>query len=266
MPFATAGGHRLHYEWIGPGPDDAPTLVLLHHALGSVETWGDFPTRLSDTTGLSALVYSRWGHGKSDPIPPSPRPRDYFEYEAWTALPELLTAAGVREAILVGHSDGGTIAIFYAARPHPAPVRGLITMAAHIFYDRHSLAGMKKGREAWLRGEMAAGMERYHGDRAEGMYRSWSDRWLQPEALGWNAEHILPAITCPALIMQGSEDEFGVPGQVDAIVRGVSGRAEGVLMDGIGHEPHREVPERIIATITAFLAGLDPPISGDESH
>jgi pimeloyl-ACP methyl ester carboxylesterase len=254
LPFATAGGHRLHYELVGPGLEAAPTLVLLHHALGSVETWGDFPARLVEATGLGALVYSRWGHGRSDPIPPTPRPPDYFDYEAWTVLPELLAAAGLRETILIGHSDGGTIAIYHAARPRPVPVRGLITMAAHIFYDQHSFDGMRRGREDWLKGATAAGLARYHGDKTEAIYRSWSGRWLDPKALGWNAEHVLPAITCPALIMQGSEDEFGTPEQVHAIVRGISGPAEGVILDGIGHEPQREAPERIVEAMAHFIA------------
>jgi len=252
LPFATAGGHRLHYELVGPGPETSPTLVLLHHALGCVETWGDFPARLTEGTGLGALVYSRWGHGRSDPIPPTPRAPDYFDYEAWTALPELLTAAGVREAILLGHSDGGTIAIFYAARPTPVPVRGLITMAAHIFYDQYSFDGMTRGRQEWLKGALPAELKRFHGDKTEAIYRSWSDRWLDPASLGWNAEHVLPAITCPALIIQGSEDEFGVPEQVHAIVRGISGPAEGAILQGIGHEPHREDPAQIIEKVARF--------------
>jgi len=270
VPFATAGGHRLHYELVGPATEAAPTMVLLHHALGCVETWGDFPARLVEATGLGALVYSRWGHGRSDPIPPAPRDPDYFDYEAWTVLPELLAAAGVREAILVGHSDGGTIAIFHAARPHPAPVRGLVTMAAHIFYDAYSMEGMRKGRADWLSGALPAALKRHHGDRTEGMYRSWSERWLNPAAIGWNAEHLLPAITCPALIIQGSEDGFGVPEQVQAIARGLSGPAEGMLMEGVGHEPYREVPERTIAAMAAFVgrccAAPSAATSGDRSH
>jgi len=254
LPFATAGGHRLHYELVGPAPGTGPTLVLLHHALGCVEMWGDFPGRLVEATGIGALAYSRWGHGRSDPLPPTPRDPGYFDYEAWTALPEVMAAAGVREAILIGHSDGGTIAIYYAARPTPVPVRGLITMAAHVFYDDHSMAGMVQGREEWRAGTLPAALARYHGDNTEGMYRSWSDRWLDPAALGWSAEHILPAITCPTLAIQGSEDEFGEPGQVDAIVEGVSGPAEGLLMQGIGHEPYREAPDQIVRKIALFVA------------
>jgi pimeloyl-ACP methyl ester carboxylesterase len=253
LPFAIAGGHKLHYERVGPDGPSSPTLVLLHHALGCVETWGDFPARLCEATGLGALVYSRWGHGRSDPIPPTPRKADYFEKEAWTDLPELLSAAGVAEAILIGHSDGGTVAIFAAARPGPVKVRGLVTMAAHIFYDQYSFDGMRQGRKEWLKGELAAGLARYHGDKIEAIYRSWSDYWLNPATIGWNAEYLLPDITCPAFIMQGSEDEFGVPEQVHAIARGVSGPSEGVILDGIGHEPHREAPDLIVEKIARFI-------------
>jgi len=263
LPFVTAGGHRLHYEWIGPGPDAAPTLVLLHYGLGCVETWFDFPDRLAAATECGALVYSRWGHGRSDPVPPAPRHITFFEEEAWTALPEIVAALGVRDAVLVGHSDGGTIALLYAAKPQPVRARAVVSIAAHVFYDISALASINAGRKDWDRGDLRAGLERHHGANAEPMYRSWSDLWLDPKSRDWSAEEQLPAVTCPTLVIQGSEDAFCDPGQVDAIAGGVSGPSEALILPGIGHIPHREAAEQTLETIAAFLARLDPPIPGE---
>jgi pimeloyl-ACP methyl ester carboxylesterase len=263
MPFLTARGHRLHYEWIGPEPDAAPTLIFLHHGLGSVETWQDYPLALCEATGCGGLLYSRWGHGRSDPVSAAPRPLDFMEDEAWHTLPQILHDLNVRAPILVGHSDGGTIALLFAAGPVPVPPLAIVTVAAHVFYDRHSLAGMTRGRTEWDEGELRAGLYRYHGDNADSLYLAWSGLWLKPEALDWNIEHHLPKITCPALVIQGSEDAFGIEGQVDAIVDQVSGPAECLILQGVGHEPHREARQATLASMTQFiktvLAGREMP-------
>jgi pimeloyl-ACP methyl ester carboxylesterase len=257
LPFATVGGHRLHYEWIGPAPAAAPTLVLLHYGLGCVETWLDFPSRLAEATGYGALVYSRWGYGRSDPVPTAPRQTSFFEDEAWIALPELLALVGVRDALLVGHSDGGTIALLYAATPQPIPVRAVISVAAHVFHDEAAQRSIHTGWEAWTQGALRERLERYHGANTEGMYRSWSDLWMDPRSHSWTMEHRLPAVTCPTLVMQGSEDTFCLPEQVDAIVGGVSGPAEGQVLQGIGHEPHREAPDQTLKAMVDFIARAD---------
>lgn len=254
MPFLTAGGHRLHYEWEGPRPEERPTLVLLHHGLGCVETWGDFPQRLTAATGCGALLYSRKGHGRSDPVPASARPADYLEHEGWVVLPEVLAASGVRKPILVGHSDGGSIALYYAARPEPVVPLALVTIAAHVYFDAHSRAGMVTSRTAWRETDLKAKLARHHGDNTEGMYLSWSERWLDPAALGWSMEELLPRITCPTLAIQGSEDDYGDPGQVTSIVTRVGGPAQPCMLQGIGHEPHREAPDRVAAIIADFVA------------
>ena len=256
MAFLTACGHRLHYEWIGPGPDAAPTLVFLHHGLGSVETWRDFPQRLCDATGCGALIYSRWGHGRSDPVSSAPRPLDFMEDEAWHSLPEVLRERDVRRPILVGHSDGGSIALLFAARPDPVPPLAIVTVAAHVTYDQHSLAAMREGRREWDEGNLRAGLHRYHGDNVDGVYLAWSGLWLTPEALDWNIERHLSKITCPALVIQGSEDAFGLEAQVDAIVDQVSGPAERLILQGIGHEPHREARQATLASMTGFIEAV----------
>jgi len=253
MSFLTASGHRLHYEWIGPGPEAAPTLVFLHHGLGTVETWQDFPQALCEATGCGGLIYSRWGHGLSDPVPSEPRPLDFMHREAWEALPEILRQLGVVAPILVGHSDGGSIALLYAAKPDPVSPLAIVTVAGHVFYDRHSLGGMTAGRKDWNEGKLRAGLKRYHGDNTDSVYLAWSGAWLRPEALDWNIEEHLPKITCPALVIQGSEDEFGVEAQVDAIVDQVSGPAEKMYMQGIGHEPHREAKDVVLPAMARFI-------------
>lgn len=253
MPFLIASGHRLHYEWIGPGPEEAPTLIFLHHGLGSIETWQDFPNALIEATGCGGLIYSRWGHGRSDPISSAPRPLDFMEDEAWEALPEILRQLSIRAPILVGHSDGGTIALLFAARPVPISPLAIVTVAAHVFYDQHSLGGMTAGRKDWDDGNLRAGLRRYHGNNVDGVYLAWSGLWLRPEALDWNIEHHLPRIACPALVIQGSEDAFGLTAQVDAIVDRVSGQAERLILQGIGHEPHREAKEVTLAAMAEFI-------------
>ncbi len=256
MPFVTACGHRLYYEWIGSGPDAAPTLVFLHHGLGSVETWQDFPQALCEATGCGGLIYSRWGHGLSDPISSAPRPLDFMEDEAWETLPEVLHELNVREPILIGHSDGGTIALLFAAGTVPVPPLAIITVAAHVFFDRYSLAGMTAGRKDWDEGDLRAGLHRYHGDNVDGVYLAWSGLWFRPDALDWNIESHLAKITCPSLVIQGSEDAFGLEAQVDAIVDQVSGPAERLILQGIGHEPHREARQSTLASMTGFIEAV----------
>ncbi len=256
MPYLTACGHRLHYQWIGPGPEAAPTLVFLHHGLGSIETWQDFPQALSEATGCGALIYSRWGHGRSDPVSSAPRPLDFMEDEAWHTLPEVLHELNVRAPILVGHSDGGSIALLNAGGPVPLAPLAIVTVAAHVFYDQHSLAGMREGRKEWDEGDLRAALQRYHGDNVDGVYLAWSGLWLTPQALDWNIERHLAKITCPALVIQGSEDAFGLEAQVDAIVERVLGPAERLILQGIGHEPHREARQATLASMAGFIEAV----------
>lgn len=256
MPFATARGHRLHYEWIGPGPDAAPTLVFLHHGLGSVETWQDYPQRLCQASGCGGLIYSRWGHGRSDPVTSAPRPLDFMEDEAWQTLPQMLHELNVRAPILVGHSDGGSIALLHAGGPVPLAPLAIVTVAAHVFYDRHTLAAMTQARKEWDEGDLRAGLHRYHGDNTDSVYLAWSGLWLRAEALDWNIERHLAKITCPVLVIQGSEDAFGIEAQVDAIVEQVSGPAQRLILQGIGHEPQREARQASLAAMAGFIEAV----------
>ena len=258
MPFLDAGGHRLEYAWVGPAPEAAPTLVFLHEGLGCVSMWRDFPERASNATGLGALVYSRRGYGASDPIA-EPRPVRYMHDEGLQVLPEVLAAAGVRDAILVGHSDGGSIALVYAGadradQPDAPRLRGVITMAAHVFNEDISVRSIRAAKEAYETTDLPQKLARHHGDNTEGAFRGWNDVWLHPDFLAWNIEEYLPGIRCPVLAIQGEQDEYGTLAQVEAILAGVSGPADKLILPECRHSPQRDQPEATLDAIAGFAA------------
>lgn len=260
MPFVDAGGHRLDYEWIGPGPKDAPTLVFLHEGLGSVAMWRDFPAKVAEATGLGALVYSRYGYGKSDVLK-EPRKVDYMHDEAFVTLPEVLTGLGVRDPILIGHSDGGSIALLYggsvAARRAgkgkngPAP-RALITMAAHVFVEQLSVDSIAAAKTAFETTDLPKRLGRYHDD-VDKMFWGWNNIWLLPAFFHWNIEAYLPTIACPILAMQGEDDEYGTIKQVEAIRDRAGGPVTVAMLPKCKHSPHRDQLALTIETISGFL-------------
>lgn len=251
--FLDAAGHRLETVWHGPPPEDgAPTLVFLHEGLGSVSAWRDFPAKLAEATGLGALIYSRWGYGQSDPVE-VPRPPSYMHDEGSVTLPAVLDAAGVRSAILVGHSDGGSIAIVHAADPSSAPrLRALILEAAHVFVEDISVASIVAAREQYVRGNLRARLSRHHSD-VDGAFWGWNRAWLDREFRAWDLRPLLPHVTVPTLIVQGEDDPYGTLAQVDAIERGVGGLAERWTLPKCGHAPHREDEAATLARMAAFV-------------
>ncbi|MBU2550445.1 MAG: alpha/beta hydrolase [Proteobacteria bacterium] len=236
--FLEVGGKRLETVWHGPGPDQAPTLVFLHEGLGCVELWRDFPARLSEAAGCGALVYSRLGYGRSDPCD-LPRPVDFMHDEGLTVLPGLLDAAGVRECVLIGHSDGGSIALIYAGGTPAPSLRGVITEAAHVFCEELTLRSIREAREAFREGELRRRLEKYHGSNTDCAFWGWNGAWLNPDFKAWNIEAFLPGIRAPLLALQGRDDPYGTPAQIESIVRGAGGGAETVLLPGCGHTPHQ---------------------------
>jgi pimeloyl-ACP methyl ester carboxylesterase len=246
------GGVRLHGERISPPRGgDGPVVVLLHDSLGSVGLWRDFPERLAEATGLGVLAYDRRGHGASDPFGAGARTRTYLHEEAAT-LEQVLAAANVREAVLVGHSDGGSIALLAAAL-HPAGVRAVVSEAAHVFVEERTLEGIREAEEAIARGDLLARLERHHGAKAAPLAAAWIGTWLSPEFRSWNVEAELRRITCPVLVFQGAEDEYGTEDQVHAVARGVA-TARPVILPGLRHTPHREDPGAVLRLITDHLA------------
>lgn len=252
--FLEVGGVRLEYRWTGPLPpsaDHAPTLVFLHEGLGSVSLWKDFPDRLAERTGCGALVYSRAGYGKSDPVP-LPRPVHFMHDEA-AILPRVLEAAGVRESFLVGHSDGASIALIHAGRDRPAGLRGLILEAPHVFTEPSGLESIAKIADVYRNTDLREKLARHHGANVDVAFWGWNGVWLDPHFRAWNLEEFLPGIQVPILILQGDRDEYGTWKQVEAIERQSGGPVESMLIENCGHSPHRDQPEVALAAMAEWL-------------
>lgn len=250
--FLEAGGRRLEFRRCGHSPRGAPTLVFLHEGLGCVSTWRDFPDRVARATGLAALVYSRAGYGRSDPAP-LPRPPRYMHDEALVVLPQVLAAAGVGDPVLVGHSDGASIALIHAGGGGAPRPRALVLMAPHVFNEALCVRSIRAAREAWQRGELREPLTRHHGAQAEAAFFGWNDVWLSPGFRQWSIEEYLPGLRVPVLLIQGEQDEYGTLRQLDAIEAGTTAPVRRLLLPGCRHAPHRDQPERTLESIAAFL-------------
>jgi pimeloyl-ACP methyl ester carboxylesterase len=240
-------GHEIECEEIA-GVE--PALVFLHEGLGSVALWRDFPARLAAATGRRALLYSRAGHGGSS-VPDVSRTPRFMHEEALEVLPALLEHFAVRAPVLVGHSDGGSIALIHASA---FAVSGLVLLAAHVFVEDLSVASIAEARDTFLTSDLEERMGRYHRD-AGATFRLWNDIWLAPEFRDWNIEDVLAGVRAPALVIQGEHDQYGTMAQVDAIERGLSGPVERLVLDA-RHVPHLEAPEATLAAAARFVEGL----------
>lgn len=235
-------GVRLEYAWFGPGPQEAPTLVFLHEGLGCVAMWRDFPAQAVQDTGCGALVYSRVGYGASDPVE-VPRPLTYMHIEAREVLPRVLDVAGVRRCLLVGHSDGASIALIYVGSRADPRVEGIAALAPHVFNEKVCVESIAKAREAYESGDLRRRLQRYHGENVDCAFWGWNRAWLDPDFRHWNIEEFLANIRLPVLIIQGQNDQYATYLQVDAIERQVSGPVETVSLHECRHSPHLEQPE-----------------------
>lgn len=238
---------RLEARWVGtPG---ARALVFLHEGLGSAAQWRDFPDAVAAATGLPALVYSRAGYGRSDPVE-LPRPLDYMEQEGAHALPAVLAAAGIQEPVLIGHSDGGTIALCTAA---DHPVRALVTLAPHVRCEALSVSSIAAAREAYEHGDLREKLAKHH-DHVDVAFWGWNRAWLDPAFVQWSIEPLLPRITAPVLAIQCADDPYGTPAQVHSLAERVAGPAEVLLFPEGGHAPHRAHREATLAAIVRHVA------------
>jgi pimeloyl-ACP methyl ester carboxylesterase len=252
MPFLTAGGHRLEYERLD-GARDRPTLILLHEGLGSIALWRDFPTKLVQATSCPAVVYSRWGYGRSDALT-GPRNLDYMHREALDTLPELRAELGLDDAILVGHSDGASIALIHAGSGR-WPVRALVLEAPHVFVEDVSVASIEAARRAYETTDLRQRLARYHAD-VDSAFLGWNDIWLDADFRAWTIEAVLPGVRCPVLAIQGADDEYGTLKQLDAIERGVAGPFERLVLSECKHSPHRDQEETVLAAMARFIARI----------
>lgn len=251
--FLDVRGSRLECRWIGPGPDEAPTIVFLHEGLGSVSTWRDFPQRLVEATGCGALVYSRAGYGRSDPVP-LPRPVDFMHREA-EVLGEVLRAAGVRRAVLFGHSDGASIALIHAGGRADDAVAGLVLEAPHVFVEDVSVQSIARIGALYRTTDLRGRLARHH-QHVDVAFRGWNEVWLNPEFRAWNIEACLPSVRVPALVIQGQDDEYGTWAQVESIQRRSGGPVDVLKLADCGHAPHAQHPEPVMAAARRFIAAL----------
>ena len=249
MPFVDVAGRRIEYEWIEVAPASRPTLVFLHEGLGSLAMWRDFPGRVAHATGCNALAYSRYGYGNSEPLREDRTVR-YMHDEALVALPELLAKTAVARPILVGHSDGGSIALIHAGATRQ-PVAGLILMAPHVMVEEISVTSIAAARVAYETTDLRAKLGRYHAD-VDSAFRGWNRIWLDPDFRDWNIEEYLPRITCPVLAIQGEDDEYGTMEQLRRIGRGVPD-AELVDLADCRHSPHKDQPDAVLDAVTRFV-------------
>jgi pimeloyl-ACP methyl ester carboxylesterase len=251
MAFVTIQGHRLEYALIPATDPHAPSLVFLHEGLGSLALWKDFPAKVAAATGCRTLVYSRYGYGWSDALM-EPRRVDYMHDEAMLALPELLDALGIAEPVLIGHSDGASIALLHAGGT-PRPVRGLVLMAPHVFVEEMTIRSIAAAKTVFAMSDLAVRMARYHRD-PENVFRGWNDIWLHPEFRAWNIEAYLAAVRCPVLLIQGADDEYGSLAQLDAIEHGVAGPVERLVLADCRHSPQRDQEAATLRALARFVA------------
>lgn len=252
MPFLDLGDHRVEYAWHGPRPGDAPTLVFLHEGLGSVAAWRDFPARLAEVSGCGALVASRRGYGNSDPSP-RPWPVEFMHREARVALPAILDRLGVREAVLVGHSDGASIALIHAGDSGArGRLRGLLLEAPHVFVEDVCIRQIERAAGAFASGDLRRSLSRVHAD-PDATFAGWSGVWLDPAFRAWSIRESLPRVTVPVLAIQGSDDPYGTLRQVETVAAAGGGFVEVLVLSDCGHAPHRDKPERTLAAMTSFL-------------
>lgn len=247
-------GHHLEVHTWPAARTGARELLLLHEGLGSVGGWRDFPARIAEASGWSVSAYSRLGHGASDPAP-LPRATTFMHEEAEGDLLAVVDTLGLTRPVLLGHSDGGSIAIIAAARA-PERFAALILEAAHVFVEDESVAMVAQLEQTYETGDLRARLQRQHGSNVDVAFRGWSGVWRDPAFRAWSLEALLPAVVCPVLVIQGRDDRYGTLAQVEAIARGTSGPVRTLVLDDCGHAPHREQAEQVLAATVALLESL----------
>ena len=257
--FLRVGASDLEYLMIGPVPDEAPTIVMLHEGLGSAGLWGDFPDQLQVATGAGVFVYSRAGYGTSTPVT-LPRPLDYMHIEALDVLPDLLDQIGFRRGLLLGHSDGASIAAVYAGANQDHRVQGLAMIAPHFIVEDISVASIAEIKTAYETTGLKSKLARWHKDVDNAFY-GWNRAWLDPKFRGWDISEYLAYIRVPVAILQGVDDQYGTMRQVEIAQEECYCPVDVTVIPGAGHSPHREAPGATLDAISEFANAV---LRGDE--
>jgi pimeloyl-ACP methyl ester carboxylesterase len=249
--FLDIGAQRLEYRMIGPRPDAAPTLVLLHQGLGCVGMWEDFPEKLQAATGAGVFVYSREGYGQSSPVT-LPRPLSFMHQEAQQTLPQILDTIGFQRGLLVGHSDGASIAAIYGGSHQDHRVGGLVLIAPHFIVEDATIAAIAAMRKAYDLTDLRARLGRWHAD-ADATVHGWSDVWLKGDFRKWDLTEFLAYIRVPVLIVQGEDDQYGTVRQIEIAQQECYCPVEVALLPGAMHVPQREAPEVTLQVVSDFI-------------
>jgi pimeloyl-ACP methyl ester carboxylesterase len=245
---------RLEYRMIGPRPDAAPTIVMLHEGLGCVGLWRAFPEQLAAATGAGVFLYSRAGYGQSSPAS-QPRSVNFMNDEALDVLPRVLEAIGFQRGILFAHSDGASIATIYAGSIQDHRVRGLVLIAPHFFTEPTGLAAIRRTRDEFAAGLLREKLARWHAD-VDGAFRSWVGPWLDPDFEKWDITEALGYIRVPILVVQGADDEYGTLRQIEAVREECYCPVETVVLPDAHHSPHRDAPEATLEATAGFINRL----------
>jgi pimeloyl-ACP methyl ester carboxylesterase len=246
MQWLTVGGRRIEVVDLA-GPRDRAPLVLLHEGLGSAQLWRQFPEELHAATGRRVVAFSRYGHGRSE-APPRPRTPAFFHEEALAVLPEVLPRLEAEDPVLVGHSDGGSIALIHAGRH---PVTALVLLAPHVVVEDITVEAIRGTRQRYLEGELRERMARHHDD-VDAAFWGWCDVWLDPAFRAWSLEPDAELVSAPTLLIQGRDDPYGTLDQLDRIAARVRGSVERLVVAG-GHSPHLDAPGEVVAAIARFI-------------
>jgi pimeloyl-ACP methyl ester carboxylesterase len=250
--FLDIGSRHLEYRMIGLRPDAAPTLVMLHEGLGCVGLWGDFPDKLSAATGAGVLVYSRAGYGQSSSVP-LPRSLTYMHDEARDVLPRLLDEIGFQRGLLIGHSDGASIAAIYAGSHQDHRVGGLTLIAPHFFTEDAGIASIVESKKAYETGGLRQRLARWHAD-VDNAFKGWNGAWLDPKFRQWDITEFLAYIRVPVLIVQGEDDQYGTVKQIEVAQQECYCPVDVALLPAARHSPQRDAPEATLKVISEFVA------------
>lgn len=253
MRHVDISGRRIEYRVIPAAVSDRPPLVFLHEGLGSAGLWRDFPVSIARAAGARALVYSRFGYGASAPLA-APRTPRFMHEEALVFLPALLDAMAFENPILIGHSDGASIALIYAALSG-RPTRGLVLMAPHVFVEDISVESIARLRQKYMTTDLRARLARHHA-HVDDAFLGWADAWLDPAFRSWSIETEAEKLTAPTLLIQGREDEYGTLAQIDRIAECAKGPVERLVLDRCGHVPQRDQEDRVRSAIVNFIHRL----------